>query len=485
MTVVLPKKVTELDEDLTPSLDDLLFVTNDPDGAPVSKKVSIGNLAKTLSDHAGVVNVLDYGAKGDGVTDDTAAIQAMLDYAKSLMPSGLKAPTVLYFPHGQYKISSGLTYTPADGNGYTIFRGEYTKTYIFSTDDITALTVGLAGNDTYGIFIDSIFFRTPVSDSATKPVVKLIRPKIGRIKHCYLTGGSSGIEMDGAIDYEISSNWFEAIRGGLTSSGGIYLHNTSQTGSYNRLYENYITGLKTNAIMVRGNAAISIHNNTFGSTQKGVYVDASNDVSIIGNRMRTMGNQLPATLGRGVESVNNAYNMVINNNIMNGAMDYGIYIDSDGNGGDGNEINSNRILNVTNGIVLGAESDHNTVVGNHITNYSGSPISFTKNTQTIKNNRINSEETSFAVNSTTPSVMRHTPIFKTTNSGSTTITTFSDGTIGQNIKVLIKDANTIIDFTGTNLKGNGGADWSPANGDWMECVFDGTNWYCSVHDCTA
>lgn len=50
------------------------------------------------------VNVKDFGAVGDGVTDDTAAIQAAIDYAKGLSPS---ATVVL--PNGQYRINSKLT----------------------------------------------------------------------------------------------------------------------------------------------------------------------------------------------------------------------------------------------------------------------------------------------------------------------------------------------------------------------------------------
>ncbi|MFC1712128.1 glycosyl hydrolase family 28-related protein [Candidatus Poribacteria bacterium] len=75
-------------------------------------------------------------------------------------------------------------------------------------------------------------------------------------------------------------------------------------------------------------------------------------------------------------------------------------------------------------------------------------------------------------------------VFKTANTGATTITMFDDGMAGQKITVIIGDANTTMDFTGTNLKGNSGADWSPVSGDHMTCVFDGTNWYCDVSDNT-
>lgn len=87
----------------------------------------------------------------------------------------------------------------------------------------------------------------------------------------------------------------------------------------------------------------------------------------------------------------------------------------------------------------------------------------------------------------TPSVLTtaQNRLFKTANTTGTTITDFDDGRVGQIIWVVIGDANTTIDFTGTNLKGNGGADWSPTTNDHMTCVYDGTNWYCDVSDNTA
>lgn len=57
-----------------------------------------------------VVSVKDFGAAGDGSTDDTTAIQDAIDYAQSLV-TGTSIPARgvnLYFPHGQYAISSPL-----------------------------------------------------------------------------------------------------------------------------------------------------------------------------------------------------------------------------------------------------------------------------------------------------------------------------------------------------------------------------------------
>lgn len=90
----------------------------------------------------------------------------------------------------------------------------------------------------------------------------------------------------------------------------------------------------------------------------------------------------------------------------------------------------------------------------------------------------------FSASDATPAVSGGT-VFKTANAVPTTITMFDSGVEGQTIWVVVNDVNTTIDFTGTNLKGNGGADWTPTTGDTMTCVFVSPNWYCNVSDNTA
>ena len=73
------------------------------------------------------VNVKDFGAVGDGVTDDTAAIQAALTYAT---PSSFTSRTAtdgnsVYLPAGEYLISSELTipaWVNINGDGKAITR---------------------------------------------------------------------------------------------------------------------------------------------------------------------------------------------------------------------------------------------------------------------------------------------------------------------------------------------------------------------------
>ncbi|HAO93425.1 MAG: hypothetical protein A2X93_09165 [Deltaproteobacteria bacterium GWC2_56_8] len=90
---------------------------------------------------------------------------------------------------------------------------------------------------------------------------------------------------------------------------------------------------------------------------------------------------------------------------------------------------------------------------------------------------------SFTSLDATPSVASGS-LFKTANAGATTITMLDDGVTGQEVLILFNDANTTVDFTGTNLKGNGGTDFTASSGDTMSAVFDGTNWYCAVSNNT-
>ncbi len=74
----------------------------------------MGWCGRAFTSNTGVVNVRDFGAKGDGVTDDTAAIRAAAHAASinlsEQMPSGLhiQAGPVLVFPDGKYMISDNI-----------------------------------------------------------------------------------------------------------------------------------------------------------------------------------------------------------------------------------------------------------------------------------------------------------------------------------------------------------------------------------------
>jgi len=112
-------------------------------GDRVSIRVGEAVLNAMYTDLGGPVNVKTFGATGGGVTDDTAAIQAAIDYAEALVPP----KAAIYIPGGNYLVSATLTVSGSnlsivgDGvNSSTLTRTtDYGSTLLFdaSTDYIS------------------------------------------------------------------------------------------------------------------------------------------------------------------------------------------------------------------------------------------------------------------------------------------------------------------------------------------------------------
>jgi hypothetical protein len=115
------------------------------DGSGWTVLDAVGNIRQGYTPATGlwrpVVNVLDYGAKGDGSTDDRAAIQAAINAAGA---GGVSARGVdLFFPAGVYAISGTLT-CPFNnvllrGSGWqsTVLLATFTTTDILQLGDGT------------------------------------------------------------------------------------------------------------------------------------------------------------------------------------------------------------------------------------------------------------------------------------------------------------------------------------------------------------
>jgi hypothetical protein len=106
--------------------------------------------SRTLANRfADIVNVLDYGAVGNGVTDDTAAIQAAIDYAQS---SNIKS---VYFPAGTYFVTATINIT----SSVTLF-GDGRFNSIIKWSDATL-----------GVFNVNSYFGITVENMGFKPIV--------------------------------------------------------------------------------------------------------------------------------------------------------------------------------------------------------------------------------------------------------------------------------------------------------------------------
>jgi hypothetical protein len=94
-------------------------------------------------------NVKTFGAKGDGVTDDTTAIQAAID--ATIVAGG----GVVFFPLGVYKTTAGLRCP----SGNVVFRGTGQGSIIKPAGKFDTITFAAAGNvHIYGNMIIDILF---------------------------------------------------------------------------------------------------------------------------------------------------------------------------------------------------------------------------------------------------------------------------------------------------------------------------------------
>jgi hypothetical protein len=86
---------------------------------------------------ANVFNVKDYGVKGDGITDDTKAIQALLD-------ANLARNIPFYFPNGTYLVSNTLYWPPS--SNLTTNCGNCWKRTVFQGQSETGVIIKLIDN---------------------------------------------------------------------------------------------------------------------------------------------------------------------------------------------------------------------------------------------------------------------------------------------------------------------------------------------------
>ena len=121
---------------------------------------------------AGILNVkTTYGAKGDGVTDDTAALRnAIRDFYAKFNSTNVRYG-FLYFPDGTYLVSDTLDWKDSNGawHGYLAFRGQSQSGTIIKLKDNAA---GFGSPATP----KAVSTRPPSRPTATAPTAAAMRP---------------------------------------------------------------------------------------------------------------------------------------------------------------------------------------------------------------------------------------------------------------------------------------------------------------------
>ena len=177
-------------------------------------------LLSTLGDW---VSVKNFGAVGDGTTDDTAAIQAAITHAGTLAYGAN-----VFFPDGEYKVTSTLTIsgnsvslTGASRDSVQIIRSTaYGEIFAFSKGTSTVL-------DGVGIFNMRLIDNG--TNNATGTAIRVENVSRFELNNIIIFGGTNGVIFKGAANVVVNNltMYMQNASGSPTGRYGIQITNTA------------------------------------------------------------------------------------------------------------------------------------------------------------------------------------------------------------------------------------------------------------------
>jgi hypothetical protein len=272
----------------------------------------------------GVKNVKGYGAAGDGVTNDTAAIQAAVDDTTSPYSSAYRG--VIYFPPGIYLINSSITFEAASS---------ITKIHF----------VGAGGARIIGsVASDAILKRSPSVPIGPIPTTITIRDLEivnthttgkGIMLHCCIGAKVQNCMINAHIGVEtynsqaITIDSCSIVRdGGTTLADSVGILAGNATTSLNNDIVSYEQGIRHQNVgltVIGGRYEVNGTGIVIGADETGA-VEQSSNVLITGCSMESNDTAIYIASGSGVEIC--GCGVGVGTDI---AADYGIYINGGNN----------------------------------------------------------------------------------------------------------------------------------------------------------
>jgi hypothetical protein len=244
---------------------------------------------------ADTINVKDFGAKGDGTTDDTAAIQAAIN---AQINGG-----IVFFPNGTYKISATIS-KPQSFVGPSLIGESYNST-IFNYSSISSNSSCIYLQGGSGSIADIIIQNIKFIGNSTSRGIEIDGQDGVLIKSCYFSNNSIGIYFNNkttssfteycVADYcNFDSNCITAINYNVVSGNnsfhgsGIRNCTINSSGSpaivigngalpYNSPLSTQIWGTLSSAYLIQNNNTSYLNCNFYGN----ITIEPSNSSQII------------------------------------------------------------------------------------------------------------------------------------------------------------------------------------------------------------
>jgi len=218
--------------------------------------------ARTLANRfADVVNVKDFGAVGDGVADDTAAINSCISSSQKKK---------ILFPSGTYRYSGGATLT----QGTVIEGSGIYNTYIVATQPNQTLFNLPSGSGNEGSGISKISFTAEVNQTGGAYIA--LDSWAGFVEQCWFNKDFCGILMTG-VGARIKNCRFQDA-----ATGGIHIR--AEGGDTSQYIDGVLMGSQTPAnvalagIRVRNSSALIISNTSVITMGVGLLIDPQSNI---------------------------------------------------------------------------------------------------------------------------------------------------------------------------------------------------------------
>lgn len=202
-------------------------------GGDALTPAAIGAVAKSDL----VFNVKDYGAVGNGATDDKAAIQAAINAANSA------GGGTIYYPRATYALTTGLT-----SYSNVIHRGEPGTVLLATGTQTSMFTMASRSNPTF----ESLILDGGTSQATT--LLNFITCTNVTVRGCTFSNatnsGASGVRLNGGTGVKVDACRFDTLTRGVfgTNNSGNWLSRV-------KLLDCYFTGMADAAVFCTGNQA--------------------------------------------------------------------------------------------------------------------------------------------------------------------------------------------------------------------------------------